>query len=346
MIGTVNPEMIRTARLAAGKSQKEVADRLGIKQPTYSKIESGYVSAVDHLSALSSALGVPPTFFEQTDRIWGTASPHHRRRKSLSPKRLQELEAQLNIVRLQVKRLSANVEISPLFDLPVLDLDVVGSPSAAAREVRRLWRMPSGPVASVTRVLEDAGIVIVERPFPERLDAISVFGPGESPIILLNSSFPTARKRQTLAHELGHLTMHLSEITDDPEGEANEFAREFLMPADEIRVELRHLRLQALPDLKRRWKCSMRNFVYHARALDEITADQARYLFMKLNRDYGAKNEPIDLPDEPPTLMSELLEGHLRDLGYTADQTAGIARADAETFKSEYRLSARHLRVV
>ena len=123
----LNHEMIRVARLAEGWTQSQVADALGIRQPTYSKIENGLVAlSDDHLARLAQTLDYPESFFRQSDRIWGTASPHHRRRKSVTPTRLQEIEAQLNIVRLQVRRLAASVELIPPFDVPKIDLDVVG----------------------------------------------------------------------------------------------------------------------------------------------------------------------------------------------------------------------------
>lgn len=343
----VNAEMIRVARLSEGWTQGQVADVLGIRQPTYSKIENGLVAlGDDHLAKLCESLGFPESFFRQPDRIWGTASPHHRRRKSVTPSRLLEIEARLNVVRLQVRRLGASVELTPHFDVPKIDLDVVGSGDEAARAVRRHWRMPLGSVASVTRVLEDAGIIILETPLAERLDAISVWGPGESPVVLLNETFPTDRKRQTLAHELGHLVLHTADETDDPEREADQFAREFLMPANEIRAELKGLHLRDLPDLKRRWKCSMRNIVYHARELGLLTNDQARYMFMRLNQNYGAKTEPIELPPEPPTLLRELLDRHLSDLGYTVEELATAVNASSDSFREMHRLNDRHLRAV
>lgn len=343
----INHEMIRVARLAESWTQLQAADAIGIKQPTYSKIENGLVTLSDeHLERLAQTLGYPEAFFRQPDRIWGTTSPHHRRRRSVTPSRLQEIEAQLNVVRLQVRRLTASVELSPPFDVPKIDLDVVGDAYEAARAVRRHWRMPLGPVPSVMRALEDAGVIVLETPLSEKLDAISVWGPGEAPIVLLNGNFPVDRKRQTLAHELAHLVLHTVDETEDPEREADAFAREFLMPSHEIRPELRRLQLRQLPDLKRRWKCSMRNIVYHARELGEITKDQARYMFMRLNQLYGAKTEPIPLPPEPPSLLPELLDRHLTDLTYTVEELAVAVNAQPDRFREMHHLQERHLRAV
>jgi Zn-dependent peptidase ImmA (M78 family) len=239
-----------------------------------------------------------------------------------------------------------SVELRPPFDVPAWDLDEIGSPSQVAQELRRYWRVPSGPVANVTQTLEDAGVVIVELDLPPKVDAISVWGPGEPPVILLNGSIPVDRKRQTLMHETGHLVMHLRDVTADPEGEADTFAREFLMPESEIRPELRELALPSLADIKRRWKVAMRNVIYHARALGEISPDRARFLFMRLNQAYGAKVEPIEIPPEPATLLHELLNGHLVELGYSIEQLAAAINVDPDEFKEIYGLSPRHLRVV
>src|ERR1039458_8037598 len=201
---SINAEMIKLARESRGLSGAAVAERLGITQSAYWKIEGGQHLPNDrHFARLSEILAYPPSFFVQTDRVWGTASPHHRKRKSVSRTQLGSLEADLNVLRLNIRRLTDAVSVEPVFEIPTLDLGTdVGTASEAARQVRRLWRMPSGPVVSMVRVLEDAGVVIVEQPFrDERTDAISIWGPGEFPIILLNALYSSDRKRHTLAHE-------------------------------------------------------------------------------------------------------------------------------------------------
>lgn len=343
-----NPRMLRLARQSRGRLQTDVADAVGMKQPTYSKIENGYLPpGQHHLEALSTELRYPVEFFYQTDRLWGTASPHHRKRKSLPLRQAEQLEAQLNVARMHVRRLTTSVNIEPYFSVPALDLDVVGTPTEAARHVRRLWRVPTGPIDNVVRMLEDAGVIIIPQPFKsEKVDAVSIWAPGEHPIVFLNSTFPVDRRRRTLAHELGHLILHASDVTESPEKEADEFASEFLLPELEIRHELRGLRLAQLPDLKRRWKGAMRSFVYRAQQLGEINRDQARYLYMRLNTEYGAKYEPIELPEEQPELIQEIIQKHLNELAYDLDEIAGITIADIEDFEGLYGPWGRRLRLL
>ena len=90
----------------------------------------------------------------------------------------------------------------------------------------------------------------------------------------------------------------------------------------------------------------MRNIVYHARELGEISKDQARYMFVRLNQLYGAKTEPIPLPSEPPTLLQELLNRHLSDLAYTVEEVAVAVNASPHRFKEMHRLQERHLKAV
>jgi Zn-dependent peptidase ImmA (M78 family) len=140
--------------------------------------------------------------------------------------------------------------------------------------------------------------------------------------------------------------MHATNVSADPESEANAFAREFLMPEAEILPDLTNLRLGDLPDLKRRWKVSMRGLVYCAKDIAAVSSDQARYMFVKLNQEYGGKQEPIELPAEPPSLLDEVLSRYFRDMGYTLEQVAGIVHRSVEDFERFYGPRRRHLRSV
>lgn len=345
----VNAEMIQLARESRGMTGTDVAARLGITQAAYSKIESGqHAPTEQHFARLCEVLDYPPAFFRQTDRIWGTASPHHRKRKSVTRTKLTYLEAELNVLRLNIRRLTDSVSLEAPFEVPTLDLGMdAETPAEAAQQIRRLWRVPQGPVQNVVRVLEDAGVIIVEQPFTDqRIDAISVWGPGEYPVILLNALYSADRKRHTLAHEAGHLVLHARDVTASPEAEADEFAREFLMPASEIGHELQHVRMTALPDLKRRWRVSMRSLVYQARALGHIDQRQARYLFMRLNEAYGAKSEPIDLPAELPTLLASIFRSHFAELGYSLDGVAELVNRFPGDFGATFGFTPRPFRVV
>ena len=51
---------IRTARLAAGLTQEQVALRIGMDRATYNRIEQGHAAAlIDSLIRIADAIGVP-----------------------------------------------------------------------------------------------------------------------------------------------------------------------------------------------------------------------------------------------------------------------------------------------
>ena len=81
----------------------------------------------------------------------------------------------------------------------------------------------------------------------DKFDGLTMFTSNQAPVIWINRNIPNDRKRFSLAHELGHLVMHLrSENLEKPEDqkeiEANEFAGEFLMPESQCKEDLYNLK--------------------------------------------------------------------------------------------------------
>src|SRR5690606_17280228 len=112
------------------------------------------------------------------------------------------------------------------------------TPSYIANHTRKLLKLkPNEPVRNICNLLESNGIIIVEIDAFEKFDGVSFVTDGGNPVIVINKRFSNDRKRFTIAHELGHLLMHSIDNPAIPlhrhklkEGEANEYASEFLMP--------------------------------------------------------------------------------------------------------------------
>ncbi len=241
-------QAIQTARRARGLTQPEVAEAAGVSQVAISRYENGERSPdADVLDRLAAALGVTSELLQSAGRMRGAMAvdAHMRRRKTAKPTIWRQLEAKLNMYRLHTRYLFEEVslqaeQIVPRFD-PVETL-----PEDAARLTRMQWRMPVGPVYDLTGWIEASGCVVIEEDFDTaRVDGLSQWV-GDHPVILMNISSPTDRKRLTLAHEVGHLCLHSVEVTEDMEAEANAFAAEFLMPAEVIRSQLRNLSIGRL----------------------------------------------------------------------------------------------------
>ena len=103
------------------------------------------------------------------------------------------------------------------------------------------------------------------------------------PVFFVNESIPGDRERFTLCHELAHVVLH-HKPAKDPEAEADRFASEFLMPANEIRAELSRLTIEKAADLKIRWKVSMQAIIRRARDLRAIDQDRYTNMMKRMSR--------------------------------------------------------------
>ncbi|MBX6168948.1 MAG: XRE family transcriptional regulator [Thermobispora bispora] len=299
-------EVLTTARRACGLTQEELAAAAGVTQAALSRYENDLREPEpDVLARLARALGVTEAFLVRAGRVRGgmAIDAHMRRRMTAKPTVWRQLEAKLNMYRMHARMLFEEVSIRAEQRVPTLDpLEI--TPTDAARFVRMQWRMPLGPVRSLTRWLEAAGCLVIEEDFgTTRVDGLSQWI-DDHPVILINGRAPTDRKRLTLAHELGHLCLHSVEISQDVEAEANAFAAEFLMPIEVIRPQLRNLKIGRLLDLKREWGVSMQALVERAHNAGLITTGERSNLYKALSAKGWKTHEPLseELPPEHPEL--------------------------------------------
>jgi Zn-dependent peptidase ImmA (M78 family)/DNA-binding XRE family transcriptional regulator len=342
MASEVNPDLIELAREARGMTQGALAEATGsISQPLISKIEHGtHAPSAERLQSIAKALEYPPEFFYQSGRIGWTVCLHHRKRQSMPVSRLKMIHAQVNIARMQVMRLMRGIEIDSPLTFPRMDIAEYESPEQIARMARGHWRLPLGPVRSVIGAVEDAGGFVLSENFDTtRLDAISIWVPGGPPFFFMNAAMPGDRWRWSLAHEMGHALMH-TQPTPDQESEADRFASEFLMPAEEIRPELVRLTMPRLAELKERWKVSMQALIRRAYQLEVITQRQQRSFFMRFSQMGYRKQEPFPIPQEEPRLLQRTLEVHEKEHGYNPAELAKSALMFEDEFRTAYMPAA------
>ncbi|NMR20470.1 ImmA/IrrE family metallo-endopeptidase [Cellulomonas fimi] len=323
-------EVLATARRARGLTQDELSRAAEVTQAALSRYEHDLrTPEPEVLGRLALALGVTPSLLEHGGRMEGgiAAGAHMRRRATAKPTVWRELEARLNMARLHTARLMDEISVRADRQVPSFDpVDV--EPETAARLLRAQWRMPVGPVHSLSAWMDAAGVIVVEQDFGSaaRADGLSQWS-GPYPVVLVNLAAPTDRKRLTLAHELGHLVLHSSYLDDEAETQANRFAAELLMPEDEIRPMLRaRLTPERLVELKRYWGVSMQALVERAFALRVLTPAQRGSLYKVLSARGMRRREPAseELTPEVPRLTRHIAES-LRSRGLTDDEIADLA---------------------
>ena len=314
-----NAEMLTLARESRSLTQTALADRLGVTQGKISKIENGMQEPdTDQISRFSDALGYTEDFFYVGEAIRGPGSGcvYNRRRQSLPQGQLREIIAKINVRRIQMRRYLKAIDLD--VENRFLKIDIEDdSPEAIAQMIRRYWMIPPGPIQSLIRTIEDAGGIVIPTNFGTRkVDAISQLAPGLPPLFFVNSSSPPDRLRFTLAHEIGHLVMH-DGPSDAMEKEADLFAAEFLMPAAEIRSQLKETTLPTLANLKPYWRVAMSALLMRAGNLGLISPRRKSYLWMQMGKAGWRKKEPVDIPPEEATLFDEVISVHKNDLGYS-----------------------------
>ena len=350
----MNPQMLTLLRESRGLSGTELAKLTGIPQPTISKVESGLATLdPERIEKVARALNYPTGVLAWTDTVYGfgNAAFFHRKQQSLGQKTLRKVHANTNLTRMRIARLLRSVEVETSFTIPSIEVEEMGSPAEVARAVRAAWLLPMGPIRSITAALERAGAIVVRVDLESpRISAISTMTGDAPPILMLNHGMPADRERFTLAHELGHLVMHSTPIaTIEAEAEADAFASEFLMPASEIRPQLRGIDLARAAQLKRAWRVSIGSLVRRARDLGVI--DDSRYtsLNVQLSRKGWRKEEPVAVPRDEPTVLQALLNVHLNDHGYDRGELAesvGLFRPEFEITHSLPAEDGKRLRIV
>jgi Zn-dependent peptidase ImmA (M78 family)/transcriptional regulator with XRE-family HTH domain len=337
MKGKFNPSLLALAREARGKMQGEVAEQTGISQSMLSKYENDLNAPSDeHLKKIAGYLECPVSFFYRTDvpLAPGTCL-YHRKQASLPRMTLRALNARVNKSRMHISSLLDGVTVKPALPFPRMDIADYGhNIPRIAEAVRLAWKLPAGPIRNLIQVIERAGGVVVTMHFDT--PKLSAIAHSESPpMFFINSEIPPDRFRYTLAHEIGHLVMH-HVPTPDQEKEADSFAAEFLMPARDIKPELSGMSLQKAAELKPLWRASMSSLVRRAKDLNVISGWQYQRMMMDMGRNHWIKCEPVDIADEEPTLLQQLLQRHITDLRYSVSDLACLMDIDEAHLRSEF----------
>lgn len=342
-----NHHMLCLARDACAMTQAELASRLGMAQGTLSKYEAGIISPpAEVIEQIVRALGkYPRDFFFQNEQPYGFPPFHFRKRKKLGVKALSRIVAEMNVRRMHVKKLLTAYKGVPTSGMiPEIDIDEYQGATKRrptiedlARHLRELWGVPSGPIDNMMDLIERNGGIVIPCDFgTDLIDAMSQRIDGMPVLFFVNMNAPSDRLRHTLAHELGHMVLHTLNIRDDDEMEdqADAFAGAFLLPADEIRPQLRRFDLRQLANLKAHWKVSMASLAVRADRLNLITPYQKKQFWMSMAP--YRKHEPGEPPKEAPKVLHRMISFHREKLGYSKAEMAALLALVPPEFERVY----------
>ncbi|MBS3177778.1 MULTISPECIES: helix-turn-helix domain-containing protein [unclassified Pseudoclavibacter] len=344
--------MITLLRESRGLSGAKLAEAADVSQSTLSKMENGLVPLdPDRMQRIARVLEYPLGAFEWTDPIYGFGHTafYHRKQQALPQTLLRKIQANVNLTRIRLERLMRSAVIGANYEMPVVEASTLGGPINVARVVRAMWQIPMGPIENMATTVESAGVIVLRLDFGSpKISAISMDAVGTyPPVIILNEAHPADRERFTLAHELGHLVMHSSvELPDEAEAEADAFAAEFLMPASEIKTQLRAITLERAAQLKLKWRVSMGALIRRARDLGVIDERRYRSLNVSISQKGWRKVEPVELSRDEPSVLAALIRLHLEEHGYSKEDMGQLLQLEPVELTARLHAAAPDVRVV
>ena len=289
----------------------------------------------------------PSEFFRYMGPIEAPTFVLYRKKSTITPAQHKQFWAKITLATLHIRQLLSGTELVTK-QLPYFDPDECnGGVPEIAQRIRRMWKLPPGPIKKLIPFVEASGCLVVIIDFmTKKIDGCSGFI-DNVPVIFINANLSAARQKLTIAHELGHLIMHRFPC-EEAEDQAFLFAAELLMPEAEIITMLRPLSFDRLARLKLHWGCSIQAIIKRAEGLGTISSSNARYYWAKLNQSGYREKEPYDdeLKAESPTLMKEMIDTYINDLNYSEDDLAKLMLMPIPELLSSYRGIGNHLRIL
>ncbi|WP_228032310.1 ImmA/IrrE family metallo-endopeptidase [Mycolicibacterium sp. P9-22] len=311
-------------------TQKDLAGMSGIPQSTISDVERGDrepTTAV--LATICAAVRMPLSFFEFPGAPTDPAAVHFRKMAGAGVKATRSALRYFEELQRITDRLMESSD-RPLIRLRPVEGQVTGADiEQIAAEARDELGVPhTQPVRHVMRSVERAGTAIaplvrlgLEHPAFDGHSGMSRLT-SRSALVMYTPTTAGDRQRFTVAHELGHLKLHVSrEVSDERtrEKEAHRFAGAFLYPRTIAENDISEsLSLNGYARIKARWGVAIQALIQRGRDLRLISPDRHRSLMIQVSSRGWRKNEPVEVGVEQPILLWRLLSSKYGESPYMA----------------------------
>lgn len=335
---------IQRLRLVHGMGQVEFAERLGIASGSVSKIENGRMTPTNELvDQIASLFDCSATYLAGPERVGPTTRPWLRAYADASKKVVDQRAADCTMASevVEIIGLQQIPDTIPIFDGDLTDDDAIEQFAIDVRAAADLG--DDEVVGHCIRAAERLGCLVL--PMPDELGrhlGLSVRA-SQTPVICVARTsgrhrIPGDRQRFTVAHEIGHLSLHAGhgppETAADAtryEKQAHRFAGAFLAPGDAILQDLHEhggrVTLRTLATLKEIWGISIKALVMRFRGLGVIDDDHARSVYKQISARGWNKSEPVEVGGEEAIWMRKAILKFARnapDSFQIAAEAAGV----------------------
>lgn len=238
-------DRLRKAREAAGVTQAQAADAIGVARTTLVAIEQGQRRVrLPEIQNLAQLYGSSVNALLRREAVHVDLVPRFRRM-------LANDQAANEASDLLASLVAAEVELENLLGVqrrfnypperPLLNGEARIQADHDASELRQRLGLGLAPLPNLLTILEmELGIRVYVRRLPSSISGLFAYDETIGACILVNASHPRERRNQTAGHETGHFmaTRHKPEVLHSGPDEAsreevyaNAFARSLLTPA-------------------------------------------------------------------------------------------------------------------
>lgn len=315
---------LKRARESAGLSLRELEARINnqVSAQAIGKYERNeMMPGSSVLFALARVLSIPPDYL-LNEREIELAGIDFRKAPQAGAKEERAVEA---LILDKVERYIELEELMPPahqeWNFPedkAFLVEKIEDAEQAAEALRERWSIGIDPIPLMAELLEERGVKVIALNLPENVSGSKAFvqrpGYEDVPVIVVNQSHNGERQRFTLAHELAHLVLRFTDLSEsDQEKAADRFAGAFLMAKEMMKRLLGENRtsisLGELAELKKIFKVSIASLVVRCGQLSIISKAIYGRLFgqiKSLGWNGPHSEEPYRLDPEVPQRMERM----------------------------------------
>jgi len=343
-------ERIRRLRQMKRWDLVTLGQRAELSATTISQIERGRIAPSEpQIARLATALGYSTEFLTRELNLLPTGRPWLRAYADASEREAIARKAQVGtaVEYIRTLRLSPLPHSLSVFDGDPDDEEAVEEHATLVRDAAAVTH--DGAVLNAVRAAERLGCVVL--PLETELGrhvGMSVRSDDLPVMCIARDNVPGDRQRWTVAHELGHLSLHWNTPAPEDasqsarlERQAHRFAGAFLAPAaplvDTLSEHGGRVTLRTLLELKAIWGIAIKALVTRLKSLGVIDSDHARSLYKQISARGWNTSEPGHVPVEAAQWLPKSIQrvGGSTDL---RESTSIAARSIGGNTGDLYRL--------
>lgn len=279
-----------------------------VSKQTISNYEHGvFIPHESFLLILQYALNLPPYYFSMQETKLNGMELRYTGKSST--KKIHKLKTSIQTSLSEYIHLETVLGLNNNYTNPLSSV-IISNNNDIEDAVSLLydeWKLGANSIPCLCSQLEYNGVRIVEEQYDDdSFDGMcGMINHLHQPFIALNEHFTIERRRFTLAHELGHILLNISDKVENKEKTCNYFAGALLLSRPAIEFELgfkrNSLTLEELVSIKERYGISIAAIVHRAydlRIIDRNYYDHIYDCWINKNKTEKGWGE-YKIPDNP-----------------------------------------------